>query len=409
MLVAILSDLHLGFAYGSELENDSFEMAEKAVEQALQADLVLLPGDIFDSRAPRTSIFAKAIGILAKLLTTKDKGVRLVESDKEIPKVCRRCFAATPLLSLYGNHERKGRGEINPVDALERAGILLNLDANRIVVEKDGERIAIQGMSNVPERFAREKLVRWNPKPVEGCFNILMLHQSIHPYVFSPLDPPTLSLQNLPFGFDLIVNGHVHQPVLDKIGRTSFVIPGSTCITQFEKVEAETKKGIYLLDTKLNKLEFLPLDGRRFFYEEVELDSSKPFGLQVEEKLLSILSEEFDKRPLVRMKLVGEEEKILDPELRRIERKFAEKAILSFVKEVKSKEIAEKLEFLRGLREQRLSLEQIGMNLLKKNLEELGFDFSTITPEKLFSLLEESSEKAFQILAGKQLTLDWLR
>jgi DNA repair exonuclease SbcCD nuclease subunit len=50
MKVAVLSDFHFGFSYSLETENDSFENAEEAMEKALDCDLILIAGDIFDSR-----------------------------------------------------------------------------------------------------------------------------------------------------------------------------------------------------------------------------------------------------------------------------------------------------------------------------------------------------------------------
>jgi hypothetical protein len=91
--------------------------------------------------------------------------------------------------------------------------------------------------------------------------------------------------------------------------------------------------------------------------------------------------------------------------LRELERKYYGKAIVVFFKELESLEITEKIEFLRNLREQKLSIEEIGLNLLKKNLDELQFE-STFDYEDIFKLLSDGeTERAFNILTGEQKTL----
>ncbi|MEM7827178.1 MAG: hypothetical protein QXD72_00500 [Candidatus Aenigmatarchaeota archaeon] len=301
------------------------------------------------------------------------------------------------------------KGEINTVEALENAGFVIHLHLNTIVFEKDGVKVAIHGMSSVPERYAKDVLDKWNPKPIEGCVNILLLHQSIDPYVYSPLEPPSLTLSNLPKGFDIIIDGHLHVHGIEKLNGTILMMPGSTVITQFEKNEANTSKviGKITIDNEI-KTEFTPLEtSRKFYYEELSVEKSAlTLREQVERRLIQILySSEHKKKPVVRMKLKGREVNILDKDLREIENKLSDKAILILVKELESQELTEKRELLKNLREQKLSIEELGLNLLKKNLEEFGmeegFDYET-----MFHLLsEDQTESALNILLGQQTNL----
>ncbi|MEM5882877.1 MAG: DNA repair exonuclease [Candidatus Aenigmatarchaeota archaeon] len=406
MKIAVLSDFHFGFAYNSELENDSFENAEEAMEKALDCDLILIAGDIFDTRMPKPSVWAKAMKILTKPLLKESSGLKLVSSSKELKDISRRTLSHLPIVAIHGTHERKGKDEINAVEALENAGILIHLHKHTIVFEKDGRKIAIHGMSGVPERFAKEVLNLWNPKPLENCFNILLLHQSITPYIYSPLEPPSLNVSNLPKGFDIIIDGHVHSSAQEKIDNTLLLFPGSTIVTQYEKNEALCEKGFFKIeiDEKI-KVTFEKLEkSRKFFYEEVNLEGQG--GEKIESMIKKILYRDFLKKPLIRIKVRGKETEISDQELREIERKFSDRAIVILAKELETKEIERKIEFLRDLREQRLSVEEIGLNILKKNLEELGFSFS-FDFEKFFGILSEGEiEKAFNILIGEQLTLE---
>jgi DNA repair exonuclease SbcCD nuclease subunit len=263
-------------------------------------------------------------------------------------------------------------------------------------------------MSSVPERYAKDVLYQWDPKPIEGCFNILFLHQNIDPYVYSPLEPPSLNLSNLPSGFDVIVDGHIHSHTLEKINSTNFIIPGSTVVVQFQPSETAVEKGFVNIDIgKELKINFVPLEkNRKFFYEEVKLTGDSSVREQIEKRINNIVhSKNFFKPPIIRIKVVGKEIEVLDQELRTIEKKYSEKAIVVFAKELESPEITEKIEFLRNLREQKLSLEEIGLNLLKKNLEDLQFG-STFDDEQIFGLLIEGEvERTFNILTGEQKTL----
>ena len=56
--VAVISDTHLGFAYGTERQEDSFINFEQAFNNAVreQPQAILLGGDIFHDRIPKQEI-----------------------------------------------------------------------------------------------------------------------------------------------------------------------------------------------------------------------------------------------------------------------------------------------------------------------------------------------------------------
>jgi DNA repair exonuclease SbcCD nuclease subunit len=407
MKIAVISDLHLGFGYNTEIENDPFFNLEEALEKAKDADLILIPGDIFDSKNPKTSTFIKTLKILSDFVVkNRNNGVKLIESSKELHEISKRIIESKPILAISGNHERRARDETNPVEALEAAGLLIYGTKDRFVFEKDGEKICIYTFSNVPERFAYEELKEFNPKPLPNCFNILMLHQNIDPYVYSPIEASSLNVNNLPFGFDLIVDGHVHKPFLERVKGSILLIAGSITLTQFSKEEAETEKGIHLIDTLSKEIEFIPLEKRRrFFYDEIKIKSDLSFKEQIKNVVESYLTQEFFLKPILRLKIVGKDVDIIDKDLKELEMKYKEKAILILVKQLVEKETGETV-FLRNLIDQKKSLEEIAFSTLKKNLDLLGFklDFDY---ERLFRLLEEDVEKTFEILMGSQKTLEW--
>jgi len=412
MKIAVLSDFHFGCGYNTELEEDSFDNTEEAMERALNSDkvdLIIIAGDIFDSQFPRTPVWSRAMRILVKPLLEESHGVAFVSCTKELKKISARTLDHVPVVALHGNHEHRGR-TANTLEALENAGLLLHLQHDTIIFEKpnDGVRVAVHGMSWVPDRYAKRELDEWNPKPLPDCVNVLVLHQSISPFLYSPLDVPSLTAENLPKGFDIVIDGHLHGAGRENLGGTPFLLPGSTVITQFDKNEALTEKGFYEIEIENGKkigISFHPIEnGRRFFFEDVQ--TSGGLRANIEKKLGELLAQDFKKKPLIKLKIIGNENEYVEQDVKEIERIYGDRATLRFVKELQSPEIAEKVEFLRNLREQKMSADEIGLNLMHKNLEELKFN-SMFDSERVFGMLVDGEvDNAFNILTGEQKTLN---
>ncbi len=407
MKISIFSDLHFGCNSNSKLENDSFDNAEEAVEKSLQSDLILIAGDIFDNRFPKPDVWAKVLKILSKPTMQEDSGIKLIEPiNKNMDKISERALKGIPVLALHGTHERLGKDH-NAIEALELTGFVFHLHMNGLVFEKNGIKVAIQGMSGVPERYAKQVMDRWNPQPIKDCYNILMLHQSIDPYVYSPLEPPSLNTSNLPQGFDLIVNGHIHSSTVDKVGKTNILLTGSTIVTQLKKEEAINPKGIHNLYLPENKFDFVPLDNtRRFFYEEIVEDEKKTFPDQIRRKLNSILQNNYKKIPIVRFKIKGKRFDVVDRELKKINDEYENKIILKFVKEIESEDIANKIELLKKMRsDENIPIEELGLKVMNEILSEMKFS-KHFDANYVFGLLSEGQvDKTLDILTGDQNTL----
>jgi len=104
MKISIISDLHFGYAWNSRLEEDSFQNANEAIEKSLDSDLILIIGDIFDSRNPNTEILARAFKILSKPLLEKNKGIRLLNLiDKTLEKISERTLKGIPVITIAGH------------------------------------------------------------------------------------------------------------------------------------------------------------------------------------------------------------------------------------------------------------------------------------------------------------------
>jgi len=345
--IAIISDTHFGFARGTERENDCWDAAEEAFDKAKDCDLIILPGDIFDGRIPKPEDWAKSIKILSKI--------------------------KKPIIAIHGTHERRGRGLINPIEGLAYAGFLKHIHCSHEIFEIKNKKIAVYGMSGVPESYAKEVLDNWSPKPEKDAYNIFMLHQSIAPYIYNPKNPPSLRLDDLPKGFDLYISGHIHWPEKSTVHGKPFLIPGSTITTQIKKKEAEKPKGFYMIELNgKEKIEFVELENqRKIFYREFEINHDKI--TDIEQKIENFLSEINEKKkPIVRVVIKGNKKAEQNFDFTRIKEKYRKKMILSITNRVVDDETTKKIKLMKDIKNKRLSIEEMGIRILKENLKEMN-------------------------------------
>ncbi len=381
MKLAIISDFHLGYGSGSELASDPFEALGEALDKAMGCDLILVAGDLFDSRTPSTETLTRGMELLIKPLAAEN-GTRLVRGiGKNVEELTPLHQQGIPVVAIHGTHERRVRGLINPVQALEKAGFLIYLHCNGVILEKAGEQVCIQGMSGVPEQFSGAVLQRWNPRPQRGCFSIMMLHQSISPFIYAE---HLLPLERLPKGFDLYVLGHVHESKKSSYSGSPLLIPGSLTTTQLTR-EAVAPKGFWIFDTKSGDAAFIPLEvQRRVYYLEHQGSQER-----LEAELESLLEHPHKKKPLIRVRGMV-------PDLPGLNSRFGDRTILS----VRHETGEEKPQAV-GIREHTISVQELGRKLLRQNLGEAGLEQEIY--EGVFDLLVHGKpEEALRLLSPER-------
>lgn len=321
MDISIISDTHFGFKWGSERGEDTFEAAKEAFEKSKDADIIILPGDIFDKKIPKQEVLDKA----AEVFSIAMDGERKVTSDQDLGMH----GEGVPVVAIHGTHERRPRSYTNPIELMSRTGHLHHIDNDKVVFEKDGEKVAVHGMSGVPERYAPKVLEKFDPQPVENAFNILVVHQSIEGFVYTDEDHNYLKLEDFPEGFDLIVNGHIHWYNLERFQKGEekpLVLPGSTVTTQMRKIEAEKSKGFLRLNTEQNTLDFCPLDTpRQVEYVELKVDGEE--WPEIRKKAFEKLDSIEGDKPLVNLKITGETESRIN--IREIKQRFNNRMFLN--------------------------------------------------------------------------------
>jgi len=371
MRIAVISDSHLGFGYGTDRENDSFVQFTEAIEKAIaeKVDLILLPGDIFDSRIPRQEVWAKALTIFQKPLLAGSSGTKLIQKIG-LRDVSQMALTGIPVIAIHGTHERRGADSVNPVDLLEKAGFMVYLRAGGAVFEKNGEKICIQGISGVPENMAKQEFAKHKLSPVTGAKNIFVFHQSLAGQVYSE-DGAVLKQEDLPAGFDLYIDGHIHARTLLE-GAKKILLPGSTVTTQQKKNEANLRKGFYIIDSNGWKMDFHELQSQRPFYY-IELAFSKAPVAEVvrkaREQIEQALKKPVNQRPMVFVKLAGDLEQGKEASnVREDEIVKGFNAIITVSNELYAEDFKKKIERLRERQSKRMSVDEMGMDLLKKAL-----------------------------------------
>lgn len=364
MKIALISDFHLGYS------QDSLPQARDALSKACSiADMVVLAGDLFDSRVPRQETIYEAIGLFRDFKPFLKKEFSASISSREgFLKI-----DFNPFVAIYGTHERRAKGLVNAIQLLDSAGLVLNIHSRVLLVEGNGEKIAFQGMGGVPEEFAKRTLEQLSPKPVPGFFNVFVFHQTLREII--PADENALSASDLPRGFDLYVDGHLHcSEVLNEDDKL-ILLPGSTVVTQMKPGEAR-EKGFFVFDTSSRQHEFISINSRKFFYERLEFSSATLS--EIEDRVRKKLDELSKKAssPLVKLKLTGTLAKGVrksDIDLISFEKEFKEKLFLSIDKDFSDGELRQKIDFVRRMRDEKHSVSEIGLEILKKKLYERGY------------------------------------
>ncbi len=409
MKIAIFSDMHIGFGKGTARSEEAFDQAKEAFELALKknADLILLAGDLFNEAIPSQEAWVQMFQLFG--LLRKENGMQQIVNWEKNGKKRQFSFACTPVISIAGTHEFRGRDFKNALEVLQEAGCLVFIHAAKAVFEKDGEKIVVQGLSGVPEKKALDALKMWNPQPVEGACNFVLLHQSIKEFL--PFDDDmvaSIALADLPPGFDLVIDGHLHWASEDNLTDRNFLVTGSTVITQMKKLESKKPKGIFIFESKSKNLQFFSLPKqRKFIFEKFEFKEANLEQIRenVETKLVELLSVASGDLPLIKLKLKGSLVKGLegkDIDLRAIEEKFKDKALLFIDCDFEELGFKQKLEQLRKTQLGSKSVAAMGFELFEKNLAETGFN-EAFEVKRVFDLLAEGDiDKVVELLSEQK-------
>lgn len=400
MKLAILADLHIGYARFAE---DAYVQAREALEAASRsADAILIAGDVFDSRAPKPEAMAQAINLFREL--SKKEWHARVETFNSNSSHNKHNNTDVPVIAISGTHERLAEGRDNALNLLGLAGLLVDTSEATTIIKKDDERVAIFGFGGVSDERVKPMMAMLAPSPVQGVFNVFMFHQSVLELL--PFGDDIIALDELPKGFDLYVNGHIHATYSGQAHGKPFLIPGSTVITQLKEAEQESK-GFILFDTQKHTHEFVRINSRSFKLIKIHADNSTPAEIEqacymkVEEALNSKAT-----KPIIRLIVEGSiahGHSKGELSLMRLPAIYSTRAFIEIdLSRLLQPELEKDIEQLREGKIGEMSIKELGAMLLNSKLNELGADRS-IDYTMLFSILSSSSSKADAISEAEQL------
>ena len=386
MRIAIVSDMHLGY---ERFREDAYVQAASALDKASgMADAVIMPGDIFDKRNPKSDVMAEAVNIFRELSRRK-WGAKVSEFIARDGK----CHTDVPVLGISGTHERTAMGKENPLNLLGLAGLIVDTSEATTILEKDGEKVAVYGLGGVSEERLRDTLKEIDPRPISGMFNIFMFHQST--YELLPFSSDFIRNEELPEGFDLYVDGHIHKMVEMEVHGKEMLIPGSTVLTQLKDGE-QGRKGFIIYDTNSRTHEFVGIESRRFECLQLEFDGAKP--KEFEERCIAALEPALKgpDRPIIRIKLSGTLDSgfsTADMPIHSILLRYSGKAIMDFdTSKLSSPGREAQIEDLRNSRIGNMSIKELGLQLLGSKLKSGGKD-AEMDYSALFSALGADQKK----------------
>ncbi len=385
MKIAILSDFHIGY---ERFRDDAKRQSEEAIKAACNlADLIIIAGDIFDYRHPKPEVIAEAISLF------KDADYGKLAARVESFDGRGKAYTDVPIIAIPGTHERRTDGEFDSVDLLGLAGLLVNANQARVVVAKGTQRVAVYGVGGTAEERFLETLKRLDPKPTPGAFNVFVFHQSV--YEFLPFSDDFIRLEKLPEGFDLYIDGHIHSRIESTCHGKSFLIPGSTVLTQLKEGEQE-EKGFFIYDTELGTHTFQKINSRKFLMAKINVEGMDPSQVRgsIEKAIEGISARGFE-LPIIRVALEGrlrEGFKSIDIGTKGIIESHSGGAILEITKAgIEGRDSKESEELRSGVMDN-IPIRDYGLSLFMEKLAKGRYDLE-ISPSRLFEVLSSEAKK----------------
>jgi len=284
MLIAHLSDLHLGYSQFNleEREEDVYNAFAQAIDISIKEHVkgVILAGDIFHTPKPEGSAIVK-FGDQLKKLKEKDIRVFFVLGEHDVSRI--RGVPVPFAFHNLGFATYLGNGTLHEFN-------------NTLMIGFDKFR-----MSEIDDLVHKLKEADELAKKFNG-HRILVLHQGL--LDFNKFAGEIAS-NDLPANFTFYAMGHYHDRQEQKFDRLGgpLAYPGSIEVTSSEGIR-ETEKGFYIVDLSAReprmhwqKLDIRPQMGISVKYDEL---TSKLDQLAKQVRNLS-------KKPVVHIKVTGKD------------------------------------------------------------------------------------------------------
>jgi len=253
MKFAHISDCHLG-GWKNELEELNLQAFFEAIKTSMEesVDFVLITGDLFDNAMPSVDILKETA---AKLLELKEAGI--------------------PCYLIAGSHDYSASGKTF-LDVLEKAGLCRNVASKTDELEffeSKGKGLLIAGIAGKRQGLEMEAVKKLKENKKSAELKILALHTSLKEACPEFID--SISIDELPKGFDYYAMGHIHKPFCRKHEKGMIVYPGALFPNNFSELE-EIEGGFCIVEQIK--------DGLKVEREEIRLKEKLIININAENK-----------------------------------------------------------------------------------------------------------------------------
>lgn len=296
MKFAHLADCHLGSWRSQELQQLSLESFDIAIDRCIKekVDFVIIAGDLFDVAMPGIDVLKETVSIIKRL---KEKNIK--------------CFL------LAGSHDFSITGKTF-LDVLERADLfknvfVMNPKENEKELEIFNDKELKVSFAGIPGKKAGIEVNLFKNLKIKGQapenhFKIFIFHTTLtesKPKEMEFVD--SISLEQLPDGFNYYAGGHLHLVAKHKKGNAFVTYPGPLFPNNFEELEELNHGRFFIIDVDEKTKEVKIKD------EEIKLKETIKIGCNVDalnpksatEEILDTISRYDVRDKIVLLKLSG--------------------------------------------------------------------------------------------------------
>ncbi len=308
MKFAHIADCHLGSWRQPQLRFLNLEAFRKTIDKCIEekVDFILIVGDLFDMAVPSIDIL-KATA--EKLRELKEKNIS--------------CYV------IPGSHDYSFSGK-NIISVFNKAGLCIDLsDKEEVIQEKENTNLLLYGIAGKKGGLEQQEIIELKDyfkklrekisvlKKEKNIYSILLLHTTILELLPQSLYNQmkkfgTLSIKDLPSGFDYYALGHIHQNNIFDIDGKTLAYTGSLFPNNFSELEKQHTANFFIIEkddnekdkriTKQN-IKKISLNLKNIINLAINADHETPSSLK--EKILKEFKKHNLKNAIVTLRITG--------------------------------------------------------------------------------------------------------
>ncbi|MCX8194386.1 MAG: DNA repair exonuclease [Candidatus Pacearchaeota archaeon] len=377
MKFAHIADCHLGSWRQPQMAFLNLKAFESVIERCIseKVDFVIIVGDFFDTAIPSIEVMRVAASNLRRL---KENGIA--------------CFI------IPGSHDYSISGK-SMISVFDEGGLCIDLTQKEIIYKK----VFLYGIAGKKGGMEQRQLLEnkedfrrltdriaslKKENKIES--SVLLLHTTVNELLPGTLSnhAPSLSIADLPEGFDYYALGHIHASKILNKGKAAVAYPGPVFPSNFSELEQQHEASFLIIETENGSITERDITKVSFSFGKVinfEINANGETPLSLKEKISEKISSKDLKDAIVTLRIYGilKEGKVSEIDFGKLDEEANSsgvKCLLRNTSQLSSKEFeinADDIEFK--------NIEEIEQTTLKKAVKE--------------GIITEEDIKSFFILA----------